>query len=105
MFCLWSSSQNVMEQFNPGLRNLVNLGKNYEKSVTGKHCLHHLASVHVLTPHTYWTHSVCVAAMTLAGKVYFDAVAKMGENAMVSPVSRDLGESHTNAAISMKWED
>uniref|UniRef100_A0A3P8UCE4 BAR/IMD domain-containing adapter protein 2-like 1 n=1 Tax=Cynoglossus semilaevis TaxID=244447 RepID=A0A3P8UCE4_CYNSE len=64
MFCLWSSSQNVMEQFNPGLRNLVNLGKNYEKSVT---------------------------AMTLAGKVYFDAVAKMGENAMVSPVSRDLG--------------
>lgn len=26
-----------MEQFNPGLRNLVNLGKNYEKSVTGEH--------------------------------------------------------------------
>ncbi|KAI9526794.1 hypothetical protein NQZ68_036146 [Dissostichus eleginoides] len=25
---------NVMEQFNPGLRNLVTLGKNYEKSVT-----------------------------------------------------------------------
>lgn len=29
--------QNVMEQFNPGLRNLVNLGKNYEKSVTGNY--------------------------------------------------------------------
>lgn len=29
-------SQSVMEQFNPGLRNLVNLGKNYEKSVTGE---------------------------------------------------------------------
>lgn len=27
-----------MEQFNPGLRNLVNLGKNYEKSVAGEHC-------------------------------------------------------------------
>ncbi len=29
--------QNVMEQFNPGLRNLVNLGKSYEKAVTGNH--------------------------------------------------------------------
>jgi hypothetical protein len=28
--------QNVMEQFNPGLRNLINLGKNYEKAVNGK---------------------------------------------------------------------
>uniref|UniRef100_A0A672KLW1 BAR/IMD domain-containing adapter protein 2-like 1 n=1 Tax=Sinocyclocheilus grahami TaxID=75366 RepID=A0A672KLW1_SINGR len=56
--------QNVMEQFNPGLRNLVNLGKSYEKAVT---------------------------AMTYAGKVYFDAVSKIGENAAVSPVSRELG--------------
>uniref|UniRef100_A0AAQ5X8D4 BAR/IMD domain containing adaptor protein 2 like 1b n=1 Tax=Amphiprion ocellaris TaxID=80972 RepID=A0AAQ5X8D4_AMPOC len=55
---------NVMDQFNPGLRNLVNLGKSYEKSV---------------------------AAMTLAGKLYFDAVSKIGENAAVSPVSRELG--------------
>lgn len=31
------SAQSVMEQFNPGLRNLVNLGKNYEKSVAGEH--------------------------------------------------------------------
>ncbi|XP_036428941.1 brain-specific angiogenesis inhibitor 1-associated protein 2-like protein 1a isoform X2 [Colossoma macropomum] len=59
-----STYKNVMEQFNPGLRNLVNLGKNYEKSV---------------------------AAMTLAGKAYFDAVSKIGENAAVSPVSRELG--------------
>ncbi|KAM6957197.1 brain-specific angiogenesis inhibitor 1-associated protein 2-like protein 1b [Aplochiton taeniatus] len=56
--------KNVMEQFNPGLRNLVNLGKSYEKSV---------------------------AAMTLSGKLYFDAVSKIGENAAVSPVSRELG--------------
>nr|XP_046233432.1 brain-specific angiogenesis inhibitor 1-associated protein 2-like protein 1a [Scatophagus argus] len=54
----------VMDQLNPGLRNLVNLGKSYEKSVT---------------------------AMTLAGKAYFDAVSKVGENAIVSPVSRELG--------------
>ncbi|XP_041830406.1 brain-specific angiogenesis inhibitor 1-associated protein 2-like protein 1a isoform X2 [Melanotaenia boesemani] len=59
-----STYKNVMEQFNPGLRNLVNLGKSYEKSVT---------------------------AMTLAGKAYFDAVSKIGENAIVSPVSRELG--------------
>lgn len=25
-----------MEQFNPGLRNLINLGKNYERAVNGK---------------------------------------------------------------------
>ncbi|KAM3592330.1 uncharacterized protein V6R79_016744 [Siganus canaliculatus] len=54
----------VMDQLNPGLRNLVNLGKNYEKSIT---------------------------AMTLSGKAYFDAVSKVGENAIVSPVSRELG--------------
>ncbi|XP_031728000.1 brain-specific angiogenesis inhibitor 1-associated protein 2-like protein 1b isoform X2 [Anarrhichthys ocellatus] len=53
-----------MDQFNPGLRNLVNLGKNYEKSV---------------------------AAMILAGKLYFDAMSKIGETAAVSPVSRELG--------------
>uniref|UniRef100_A0A669DSF9 BAR/IMD domain-containing adapter protein 2-like 1 n=1 Tax=Oreochromis niloticus TaxID=8128 RepID=A0A669DSF9_ORENI len=53
-----------MDQFNPGLRNLVNLGKSYEKSVT---------------------------AMALAGKAYFDAVSKIGETAIVSPVSRELG--------------
>lgn len=28
--------QNVMEQFNPGLRNLINLGKSYEKSFNGE---------------------------------------------------------------------
>ncbi|XP_029292817.1 brain-specific angiogenesis inhibitor 1-associated protein 2-like protein 1b isoform X2 [Cottoperca gobio] len=53
-----------MDQFNPGLRNLVTLGKNYEKSV---------------------------AAMILSGKLYFDAMSKIGENAAVSPVSRELG--------------
>ncbi|XP_061562511.1 brain-specific angiogenesis inhibitor 1-associated protein 2-like protein 1a isoform X1 [Phycodurus eques] len=56
--------KNVMDQFNPSLRNLVNLGKSYEKSVTG---------------------------MTLAGKAYFDAITKIGENATMSPVSRELG--------------
>uniref|UniRef100_UPI0037E8DB8B brain-specific angiogenesis inhibitor 1-associated protein 2-like protein 1a isoform X1 n=1 Tax=Semicossyphus pulcher TaxID=241346 RepID=UPI0037E8DB8B len=72
----------VMEQFNPGLRNLVNLGKNYEKSVT---------------------------AMTLAGKTYFDAVSKVGENAIVSPVSRELGvvlmeiaEAHRKVQLEME---
>ncbi|XP_077594961.1 brain-specific angiogenesis inhibitor 1-associated protein 2-like protein 1a isoform X2 [Stigmatopora nigra] len=56
--------KNVMDQFNPSLRNLVNLGKSYEKSVTG---------------------------MTGAGKAYFDAIGKIGENATMSPVSRELG--------------
>ncbi|XP_049614507.1 brain-specific angiogenesis inhibitor 1-associated protein 2-like protein 1a isoform X1 [Syngnathus scovelli] len=56
--------KNVMDQYNPSLRNLVNLGKSYEKSVT---------------------------AMTLAGKAYFDAVTKIGENATMSPISKELG--------------
>lgn len=59
-----STYKNVLEQFNPGLRNLVIFGKNYEKSV---------------------------AAMTLAGKTYFEAVSKIGESAIVSPASRELG--------------
>ncbi|MCI4385075.1 hypothetical protein PGIGA_G00046190 [Pangasianodon gigas] len=59
-----STYKNVMEQFNPGLKNLINLGKSYEKAVM---------------------------AMTLAGKMYFEAVGKIGENAAVSPVSRELG--------------
>ncbi|XP_056390418.1 brain-specific angiogenesis inhibitor 1-associated protein 2-like protein 1 isoform X3 [Hyla sarda] len=57
--------KNVMDQFNPGLRNLVNLGKNYEKAVS---------------------------AMVLAGRAYYDGVAKMGEISRVSPVSKDLGQ-------------
>ncbi|KAM5131285.1 BAR/IMD domain-containing adapter protein 2-like 1 [Callospermophilus lateralis] len=56
--------RNVMEQFNPGLRNLINLGKNYEKAVN---------------------------AMILAGKAYYDGVAKMGELATGSLVSTELG--------------
>ncbi|XP_045140416.1 brain-specific angiogenesis inhibitor 1-associated protein 2-like protein 1 [Echinops telfairi] len=55
---------NVMEQFNPGLRNLINLGKNYEKAVN---------------------------AMILAGKAYYDGVAKLGEIATGSLVSTELG--------------
>lgn len=30
--------------------------------------------------------------MTLAGKLYFDAMSKIGESAAVSPVSRELGK-------------
>ncbi|CAK6446368.1 unnamed protein product [Pipistrellus nathusii] len=59
-----STYRNVMEQFNPRLRNLINLGKNYEKAVN---------------------------AMILAGKAYFDGVAKIGEIATGSPVSTELG--------------
>ncbi|MEE6498293.1 hypothetical protein FKM82_003033 [Ascaphus truei] len=59
-----STYKNVMEQFNPGLRNLVHLGKNYEKAVS---------------------------AMVQAGRAYYDGVAKVGEMTTVSPVSKDLG--------------
>lgn len=69
-FDLCSLSQIVMEQFNPGLRNLVNLGKSYEKSVTGKHSSH----LWILTPvwslksnplKLKWSHSSCFPASNL----------------------------------------
>lgn len=53
--------------------------------------MHLLVLSHIdlsISKHTLFT----LAAMTLAGKAYFDAVSKIGENAAVSPVSRELGE-------------
>lgn len=37
-------------------------------------------------------HFIIFPAMTLAGKLYFDAMSKIGESAAVSPVSRELGK-------------
>ncbi|RLW01551.1 hypothetical protein DV515_00007888, partial [Chloebia gouldiae] len=54
---------NVMEQFNPGLRNLINLGKNYEKAVN---------------------------VMVMAGRAYYDSLAKIGDISADSPVSKEL---------------
>nr|XP_013806408.1 PREDICTED: brain-specific angiogenesis inhibitor 1-associated protein 2-like protein 1 isoform X2 [Apteryx mantelli mantelli] len=54
-----------MEQFNPGLRNLINLGKNYEKAVN---------------------------AMIVAGRAYYDSLAKIGDISADSPVSKELGQ-------------
>uniref|UniRef100_A0A4W3HAD7 BAR/IMD domain containing adaptor protein 2 like 1a n=1 Tax=Callorhinchus milii TaxID=7868 RepID=A0A4W3HAD7_CALMI len=66
---LFDFFQTVMEQFNPGLRTLVVLGKNYEKSIS---------------------------AMVTSGKTYFDAVAKLGDLTGQSPVSRELGHILTD---------
>ncbi|NXN77430.1 BI2L1 protein, partial [Bombycilla garrulus] len=57
--------KNVMEQFNPGLRNLINLGKNYEKAVN---------------------------VMVVAGRAYYDSLAKIGDISADSPVSKELGQ-------------
>ncbi|KFP70717.1 Brain-specific angiogenesis inhibitor 1-associated protein 2-like 1, partial [Acanthisitta chloris] len=57
--------QNVMEQFNPGLRNLINLGKNYEKAVN---------------------------VMVVAGRAYYDSLAKIGDIPADSLVSKELGQ-------------
>ncbi|XP_062999130.1 brain-specific angiogenesis inhibitor 1-associated protein 2-like protein 1 [Elgaria multicarinata webbii] len=70
-----STYKNVMEQFNPGLRNLINLGKNYEKAVNG---------------------------MILAGRAYYDGVAKMGDIAVASPVSKELGHVLIEISIAQK---
>ncbi|KAJ6659767.1 hypothetical protein lerEdw1_018483 [Lerista edwardsae] len=70
-----STYKNVMEQFNPGLRNLINLGKNYEKAVN---------------------------AMVLAGRAYYDSVAKIGDIAVASPVSKELGHVLIEISIAQK---
>ncbi|XP_062359693.1 brain-specific angiogenesis inhibitor 1-associated protein 2-like protein 1 [Cinclus cinclus] len=57
--------KNVMEQFNPGLRNLINLGKNYERAVN---------------------------VMVVAGRAYYDSLAKIGDISADSPVSKELGQ-------------
>lgn len=41
--------------------------------------------------------------MTLAGKAYFDAVSKVGENAMASLVSRELGKFFIGRASKKKF--
>lgn len=151
MVNVWSPLyvQIVVDQLNPGLRNLVNLGKSYEKAVTGtdfkltkvcfstslgvalwkhqtslavnwveirlmrQYLLINFSPLHInasgicisnTTPNgpacaPEWAiNSMCFspscAAMTLAGKAYFEAVSKLGENAVVSLVSRELGEFH-----------
>ncbi|XP_077685120.1 BAR/IMD domain-containing adapter protein 2-like 1 isoform X2 [Eretmochelys imbricata] len=78
-----STYKNVMEQFNPGLRNVINLGKNYEKAVN---------------------------AMIVAGRAYYDGVAKIGEIATASPVSKELGHvlieiSSTNKILNDSLEE
>ncbi|XP_061455677.1 brain-specific angiogenesis inhibitor 1-associated protein 2-like protein 1 isoform X2 [Rhineura floridana] len=70
-----STYKSVMEQFNPGLRNLINLGKNYEKAVNG---------------------------MILAGRAYYDGVAKIGDIAVASPVSKELGHVLIEISIAQK---
>uniref|UniRef100_A0A493U1T0 BAR/IMD domain-containing adapter protein 2-like 1 n=1 Tax=Anas platyrhynchos platyrhynchos TaxID=8840 RepID=A0A493U1T0_ANAPP len=66
---------NVMEQFNPGLRNLINLGKNYEKAVN---------------------------AMVVAGRAYYDSLAKIGDISADSPVSKELGQVLTEISRTHK---
>uniref|UniRef100_A0A9J7YJT6 BAR/IMD domain-containing adapter protein 2 n=1 Tax=Cyprinus carpio carpio TaxID=630221 RepID=A0A9J7YJT6_CYPCA len=68
-FCLINKSfpilQNIMEQFNPCLRNFIAMGKNYEKALS---------------------------SVTFAAKGYFDALVRMGELASESQGSKDLGD-------------
>uniref|UniRef100_A0A8C1ZRT7 BAR/IMD domain-containing adapter protein 2 n=1 Tax=Cyprinus carpio TaxID=7962 RepID=A0A8C1ZRT7_CYPCA len=56
---------NIMEQFNPCLRNFIAMGKNYEKALS---------------------------SVTFAAKGYFDALVRMGELASESQGSKDLGD-------------
>lgn len=91
-FCFSSHTQSVMDQFNPGLRNLVNLGKNYEKSVTGEYLASSCHFLYFKFKHLLiFNECDYFPAMTLAAKLYFDAMSKIGESAAVSPVSRELG--------------
>lgn len=43
--------------------------------------------------------------MTLAGKLYFDAMSKIGESAAVSPVSRELGKFPCFPVLWLYWDE
>ncbi|XP_048881660.1 brain-specific angiogenesis inhibitor 1-associated protein 2 [Brienomyrus brachyistius] len=58
--------KNILDQFNPSLKNFVTMGKNYEKALTG---------------------------VTVAAKGYFDALVKLGELASDSQGSKELGDT------------
>ncbi|XP_043935695.1 brain-specific angiogenesis inhibitor 1-associated protein 2-like isoform X2 [Protopterus annectens] len=56
----------ILDQFNPGLKNFVAMGKTYEKALSG---------------------------VTVAAKGYFDALVKLGELASDSQGSKELGDT------------
>ncbi|XP_069493341.1 BAR/IMD domain-containing adapter protein 2-like isoform X3 [Ambystoma mexicanum] len=56
----------ILDQFNPSLRNFVNMGKHYQKALSG---------------------------VTVAAKGYFDALVKLGELASDSQGSKELGDT------------
>uniref|UniRef100_A0A3B3XXK6 BAR/IMD domain-containing adapter protein 2 n=1 Tax=Poecilia mexicana TaxID=48701 RepID=A0A3B3XXK6_9TELE len=62
---VYPCTQNIMEQFNPCLRNFIAMAKSYEKALT---------------------------SVTFAAKGYFDALVRMGEMASESQGSKDLGD-------------
>ncbi|XP_037547221.1 brain-specific angiogenesis inhibitor 1-associated protein 2 [Nematolebias whitei] len=66
--------KNIMEQFNPCLRNFVAMAKSYEKALT---------------------------SVTYAAKGYFDALVRMGEMASKSQGSKDLEEAAWDVLFQM----
>ncbi|XP_038164742.1 brain-specific angiogenesis inhibitor 1-associated protein 2-like [Cyprinodon tularosa] len=66
--------KNIMEQFNPCLRNFIAMAKSYEKALT---------------------------SVTYAAKGYFDALVRMGEMASESQGSKDLEEAAWDVLFQM----
>ncbi|XP_008435844.1 brain-specific angiogenesis inhibitor 1-associated protein 2-like isoform X3 [Poecilia reticulata] len=66
--------KNIMEQFNPCLRNFIAMAKSYEKALT---------------------------SVTFAAKGYFDALVRMGEMASESQGSKDLEEAAWDVLFQM----
>uniref|UniRef100_A0A674K0J6 IMD domain-containing protein n=1 Tax=Terrapene triunguis TaxID=2587831 RepID=A0A674K0J6_9SAUR len=56
----------ILDQFNPGLRSFVTMGKSYQRALSG---------------------------VTVAAKGYFDALVKLGELASDSQGSKELGDT------------
>ncbi|XP_017288114.1 brain-specific angiogenesis inhibitor 1-associated protein 2-like isoform X4 [Kryptolebias marmoratus] len=66
--------KNIMEQFNPCLRNFIAMAKSYEKALT---------------------------SVTFAAKGYFDALVRMGEMASKSQGSKDVEEAAWDVLFQM----
>uniref|UniRef100_UPI00398E8673 BAR/IMD domain-containing adapter protein 2-like isoform X2 n=1 Tax=Pristiophorus japonicus TaxID=55135 RepID=UPI00398E8673 len=72
--------KNIMDQFNPSLRNFIAMGKSYEKTLSS-----HMGAEKI------WIKKARTG-VTFAAKGYFEALVKMGELASDSQASKEMGD-------------
>ncbi|XP_075773593.1 BAR/IMD domain-containing adapter protein 2-like isoform X2 [Pelodiscus sinensis] len=95
----------ILDQFNPGLRSFVTMGKSYQRALSGKRRFPPAGPCPISCPLSQpgpRGAGRCVhrsralsfpAGVTVAAKGYFDALVKLGELASDSQGSKELGDT------------